>query len=213
MHMTSGFRHSMVALVAGAGLFLTASHAEAVIAWSGPVSIAVPLTSAGVFLNVVTGANSTAAESVLGWDINLWGAAGLGLGFSSPFGPSAPFLGGFVLGAGSSVANLAGGTSISAANFYGNAPSTAPFTQWSLNSNNNYFGFRFTNEPGGTLHYGWGRLAIGATIQSRSIVGYAYENVANTAIVAGAIPEPGTYALMGLGVAGLIVAVRRRKQV
>jgi len=211
MHMTSGFRHSMVALAAGAGLFLGASHAEAVIAWSGPVSIVVPLTGAGVFLNVVTGVNSTIPDSVPGWDINLWGGAGLGLGFFSPFGPSAPFLGGFVLGLGSGVANLAGGTSISAANFYGDAPSTAPFTQWSLNSDNNYFGFRFTNEPGGALHYGWGRLAIGATIQSRSIIGYAYENVANTVIVAGAIPEPGTYALMGLGVAGLIVAVRRRK--
>jgi MYXO-CTERM domain-containing protein len=56
------------------------------------------------------------------------------------------------------------------------------------------------------------RFAMGApgsagTAMTRTVVDYAYENVANTSITAGTVPAPGAIALLGL--AGL--AGRRRR--
>jgi len=211
MNMISGLRQSTVVLAAGVGLFLAASQAQAVIVWSGNVNLAIPATTNGLYLNVLTGANNlpggTGGATVPGWDINPWGTPGLGF-----FNPTTPAGGVYVLSAAATAANLAVGTSISGASTFG-AGSTANVAQWTLNSSNNYFGFRFLNEGGGTVHYGWARLAFGATVAERSLVSYAFESSPLTAIPAGVIPEPGTYALMGLGLAGLLFAVRRRKQV
>ena len=210
MNMISGLRQSTVVLAAGVGLFLAASQAQAVIVWSGNVNLAIPATTNGLYLNVLTGANNlpggTGGATVPGWDINPWGTPGLGF-----FNPTTPAGGVYVLSAAATAANLAVGTSISGASTFG-AGSTANVAQWTLNSSNNYFGFRFLNEGGGTVHYGWARLAFGATVAERSLVSYAFESSPLTAIPAGVIPEPGTYALMGLGLAGLLFAVRRRKQ-
>ena len=210
MHMISGLRKSAVALAAGAGLFLAASQAQAVIVWSGVVNLAIPATTNGLYLNVLTGANNlpggTVGGTVPGWDINPWGTPGLGF-----FNPTTPAGGVYVLSAPATVANLAFATPISGASTFG-AGATANVAQWTLNSSSNYFGFRFFNEGGGTVHYGWAQLNFGATIADRTLVSYAFESSPLTAIPAGVIPEPGTYALMGLGLAGLLLATRRRKQ-
>jgi len=210
MEMISGLRKSAVALAAGAGLFLAASQAQAVIVWSGVVNLAIPTTTNGLYVNVLNGANnlpgSTGGATVPGWDINPWGTPGLGF-----FNPTTPTGGVYVVSTPGTVANLAFATPISGASTFG-SQSTVNVAQWTLNSSNNYFGFRFLNEGGGTVHYGWARLAFGATVADRTLVSYAFESSPLTAIPAGVIPEPGTYALMGLGLAGLMVAARRRKQ-
>lgn len=209
---SSSLRRTAIALAAGAGLMLAATQASAVIVWSGPVNLSIPVSTNGLYLNVVSGATNLPAggtgTGVPGWDINPWSATGLAF-----FSPATPAGGAYVLSGTSTVANLAVGASIGAGNTFGSgiAANTA---QFNLNSSNNVIGFRFINEGGGTTHYGWARLAVGASTidPARAIVEYAFESTPGLAIQAGVVPEPGTYALMGLGIAGVLLAARRRKQ-
>ena len=79
-------------------------------------------------------------------------------------------------------------------------------------TSNNLVGFRFQNEANGNAtHYGWMRISLSSTLQGqpRAIVEYAYESEAGVSIPAGAIPTPGSAALLALGAAGL--AGRRRR--
>ena len=207
MYVISGLRHSAVALAVCAGLFLAASQAHAVPVFSGPVSIAIPANIDGVYLNVLTGATGASGASTTGWDVNLYGATSF-----SFFSTAAAFSTGYV-GAGGSIARLtfSEGFSIGAASTFLTGTQTPSAATWNLNSSNNFVGFRFLNEGNGQVHYGFMQIALGAnTFTGRSIVGYAFESVAGASITV--LPEPGTYALMGLGMAGLLVAARRRKQ-
>jgi hypothetical protein len=76
-----------------------------------------------------------------------------------------------------------------------------------------FVGFRF-NAVDGT-HFGYLRLAVNAGIIDFDNVGAmraAYESTPNTAILTGAVPEPGTMALLALGAAGVVGAVVKRRR-
>ena len=197
-------RLAACAAAAGASLAVVPSS-DATIVYSGAVNIVVPATTAGMYLNVVTGVFNTVPASVPGWDINVF--SGTGLSF---FNPAAPTGGVYVVNApgGTSATapdNLPLGFLISALNGYGSgAGETTGPTAFTLNSTNNYVGFRFTEATlnGGAVTYGWFQLSIGATLTTRSIIGYAYENTAGVGIAAGAVPEPSTLALLGVMAVG-----------
>jgi hypothetical protein len=207
-------RKTAIAAVIGAGLMVAASSSFAVVVYSGPVNLPIATTTNGLYLNVLNGAinepGNTGGATVAGWDINLWSSSGLGF-----FNPAAPAGGVYVITSPGFVGNLATGTTIGGGSSFGSGSSAAAnAAQWNLNSDDNLFGFRFLNEGGGTVHYGWARFSLGGSVTdpSRALVEYAFESTPGLAIQAGVVPEPGTYALMGLGIAGVLLAARRRRQ-
>lgn len=196
------------AVAAAAAVGGAVQNADAAIVHSGLVNINIPTTTSGVYLNVVDGANGP--SPVAGWDLNPWSSSSLNY-----FNPSAPAGGVYVIGGGTgtNVANLVAGTMIDGASTYGaGSAATTGSLPHILNSSDNLVGFRFQNEANGNAtHYGWMRVAVAGTLngQPRAIVEYAYEDQAGVGIPAGAIPAPGSLALLALGAAGLMG--RRRK--
>ncbi len=195
-----------VAALAVAGVGVAAQSASAAIVYVPSANINIPSTTAGVYLNVVTGVFSSSPSAVPGWDVNPWSSSGLGL-----FNPAAPSGGVYrtTTAGGTTALNMNFGDLIGPGQNYG-SNSSANNAQWNLNSSNNLVGFRFQNEANGNqIHYGWMRISLAATAggQPRAIVEYAYESVAGVAIQAG-VPTPGAASL--LGVAGL-AAMRRRR--
>jgi len=195
-----------VAALAVAGVGVAAQSASAAIVYVPSANINIPSTTAGIYLNVVTGVFNTSPASVPGWDVNPWASTGLGL-----FNPTAPAGGVYVATTpgGSTAVNLAPNTLIGPGSTFGSNLSSNN-AQWNLNSSNNLVGFRFQNEANGNqIHYGWMRISLAGTAggQPRAIVEYAYESTAGVGIGAG-VPTPGAASLLGL--AGL-AAMRRRR--
>jgi len=207
---------STLALLVAAGL---SQSAQASILWSGPVNINIPSDINGVYLNVVTGHYSTSTLSHT--DLHAYVAGGSLLSFDSDY--NFPFGNGFISGisGGSGVNNLPDGYSIGPSHISwsqdnitnGSGQTASPY--WTPNSTSNLVGFRFDNEVNSQVHYGWARISLSADYASQpmSIVAYAYESTPNTAIAAGAVPEPGTLALVGLGALVVVGRALRRQKV
>jgi hypothetical protein len=207
------------ATLAGAALAAPAiPSADATIIWSGPVSINIPSTTAGVYLNVVTGVSNVSPASAPGWDVNPWNSSSLNMFTSTSAGGNGTALGGVgvYVGTGSTYFNLAFGTVISGASTFGGTGTNtiAGATPLNLSSSNNLVGFRFFNEGSAATNFGWMRISLSATAggQPRAIVEYAYDN-AGGSITAGQVPEPSTVALFGVMAAGAlgVRAWRKRK--
>ncbi len=150
---------------------------------SGPVSIPIPDTSGGIYFNVVTG--TLASTAVAGWDVNLYTGTPTQFNLWGPTSQTWLSLSGTVAGPYNLPANTQIGGPPGAFFRPGGAHNIAP--QVNLNSSNNLLGFRFVNEANaGQVHFGWLRLAFGASASDRTIVGYGYDRRAGVGVLAGA---------------------------
>jgi len=70
-----------------------------------------------------------------------------------------------------------------------------------------YYGIRFSKD-GQNFNYGWVQAI--STSSSINFIAAAVERSANVGIAVGAVPEPSTYALFGIGALALVIAYRRK---
>lgn len=171
-----------------------------------PVNLAIPVTPAGLYINISTGVSSTTASGAPGWDINVGGTHTLNL--VSPGGYNFVRLNLAPMSAGPS--NVGDGFRIS---------NMMPSASWIAggssdgfinNSSANYVGFQFVGNDSLT-HFGWMQFSIGASVtgSDRKIVSYSY-NTESSMTPGGnsiVVPAPGALALLAL--AGF--ASRRRR--
>lgn len=151
---------------------------------SGPVSIPIPDTLDGIYFNVVTGSVGSTAASSVGWDVNLYSAAATQFNLWGPTAQTWLSVSGAVAGP----YNLSENTPIGGPpGAFFRPGGTSVAAQFNLNSSNNLLGFRFVNEANGDqVHFGWLRLAIGASASDRTIVAYGYDGRAGVGVLAGA---------------------------
>ncbi|MEP6882124.1 MAG: hypothetical protein ABI866_09030 [Dokdonella sp.] len=145
--------------------------------------IAVPVTSAGIYINLFTGASNVAPGSVPSWDFNPWGASA---GYFWP-GTSTP-LTGFVDGGTGVIQNLSNGQPVGPASAFltGNA-SAAAMATWRIGITNGNLGVRFVE--GGSTYYAWLNVTTGAASGLPiTLNNWCFDNTPDTAISVGTTP-------------------------
>lgn len=200
---------ALAAAGVGTGMMAAPQTAEAALVQVTPgVPIVIPDSFDGIYMNVVTGATTIASPGPAGWDINPYSAGGPGSGLflwgadvNTWFNPQGVVAGNYNLPFGTVISGPAGA-------FFRPGGGTNIGPQLNLNSDQNCLGFRFTNENGNGVHFGWLQLQVGATAGVRSIITYAYDDVAGTPVACG-VPEPSSLGLLALGAVGLISRRRR----
>ncbi|MBN8481927.1 MAG: hypothetical protein J0L88_10110 [Xanthomonadales bacterium] len=169
----------LAAVVAASSAMTSGSALAAIVCNAGTVPIAVPATTAGVYLNLVTGASGTAAATP-GWDVNPWGATNLGFFATAAAGNR-------YVGTGTVVSVLAAGTMIDASSPLTNAAANATGGGFLAGVTGGYLGVRFLDQAS-AVRYGWVSLnTTGPNGVPATITGYCYQDD-GTGITAGTTP-------------------------
>ncbi len=201
------FSHTAFAVCAAVSF---AGNANAAVSrWDCNLSI--PANTTGLFFNV--SARTSGTSNVAGWDLQIYSNSStpsivfyLATGAGVQSG-SAPFY--------LPVGNLPEGTLVSASAFFttsddGATPATfasggaTTGGVWNLNAVN-YFGFKFIAGDG-FVHYGVGKMTVGANANTRTLNYLEYETVPGVGVIVA--PAPGVLAMAGL--CGLARSRRRR---
>jgi hypothetical protein len=181
---------------AAAGSAAVAPPAKAAVIYSGLVNIPIPNSFSGVYIDLDTG-NPALAAAFVGWDFNPYN------GGDSIYTSAAG--GGSNLGlfrTGSMLPSLAPGTLVDSAATY--APGIVSAANNGLpDGGTGYYGFKLApTGSGGSAYYGWVHLTRGAGSAAGNVIDYAFETN-GLGISVGAVPEPTSLALLGLGAVGL----------
>jgi hypothetical protein len=212
-HSTSSAPRAGSIISAGVGVAAglgSASLAHASFVYSGVVSIEIPASADGIFLDLNTGSFGSSRDAIAGWDLNIYGVgtlmiAGQGdLGMMAADGTSS-----------SLIDNLQFRDAIGSESSFASGPlgvETSGSTAFNFNSSQNLIGFRFRNMQLGGYSYGWMRLQLaGADFgQPKAIFEYLWETTPGTWTHAGVIPAPGAMALIA-GAASLPLRRWRRR--
>lgn len=112
---------------------------------------------------------------------------------------------------------LTAGTSIGSASVFTGPPAQAILgenfagtTDGQFVNTAGYLGFSLT--VGANLYYGYLNLSTART-GGIDFISAAYENTSGSAIAAGAVPEPGAWAMLGLGSVAGLAGLRRRRAI
>jgi len=190
----------LLSLLSGSGA------ARAAVVYSGVRNIVAPNTGEGLYLNVIDGTSYTGPNvfpSVPGpgadWDINPFGSVAWEFFVPNNGGQSQPIpvptnQKGYVATSATGPArNLPAGTLIGPSSIFN---TQGPDGALVATGTPALLGFRFRNETVTpfTAHYGWARLIL-TNGQPGTVVDWAWESTPDTAIAAGAIPEPAALAL------------------
>jgi len=200
-------RHTVLAVSAAVAISGVAS--AAVSRWD--CNLSMPANTTGYFLNV--DARTYGTSGVGGWDLQIYSNSAspsivfnVSAGTGVQAGPSPFYM---------PVANLSGGTTVSAASYFttiSDGANAATFASggatsgsvWYLNAVN-YFGFKFIAADG-YVHYGTAKMTVGANANTRTLNYLEYETTPGAA--ATVAPAPGVLAIAGL--CGLARSRRRR---
>ena len=198
------FRLAAYAASGAAIVTATAPGTKAAIVYSGPVSVAVPQTSEGVYLDLVT--KATSATSFTGYDFNPYAYFTGDLEFYAPTAYGDGVVGSLdAATAETPLVSTVSSSSSFATGIIDGSAFDAVGTE--------YAGIEFINDTTGATNYGWVEMVTtSATGFPASIVGYAYNNTGGSITVGQitSVPEPGTTAALALGALSLgAVGVRR----
>jgi len=213
-HPTSHGHCAAGILTAGIGVAASlgaSPSARAEFVYSGVVSIDIPSSADGLFLDLDTGTFGSSRDSIAGWDLNIYGIGTMMIAGQGDFG--------FMASQGSSsslIDNLQFRTEIGSGSEFTTGPlgiETAGAHAFNFNSSQNLLGFRFRHSGTGQYHYGWMRLQLAGSdfSQPKAIFEYLWEDTPGTWTNAGVIPAPGAVAL--LSAVPCLLRWRRRRSV
>jgi hypothetical protein len=201
---------SMIVHILVASAFIAAPHgrAEGAIIHR-PVTWDVPASGAGLLVDIESGNAIAGLEALGSWHLRIFGESGLAFAARDADGPVAGLMRYSVdpsqLGPGSLPLDLVVGPFSDFGS--GEASFGDAVGEWRFNSAN-YFGFTFVSRAG-NVHYGWGRMDIGADAGTRTIVEIAWQDTPGVGIQVGHVPASGPLVL--LGVAALVGGPRRAR--
>lgn len=169
----------LAALVVAASMTVASPQAmAAVTCFNTPIPV--PQNTAGVYINLFTGASGITAAGTPDWDFNPWGATNLG--FFSPGAPQGH------VAVGTVISNLATGTLVDGASIYtGSQSSAANMTNFRSGVSPGYVGVRF--QQAAVTYYAW--VSINTTSPNgtpATVNGWCFENTAGTGIRVGTTP-------------------------
>ncbi len=190
MSQRNNLRRRAASIALAAALGIVATTPMAAIIDSGPISLAIPSTTAGVYINFLANTNGISGGAVPGWDFNPY-QTGTGLGFYWCSTPTVLVCGGVVASVGGPYAILAPGDVISAASIFSRTIlATANFKAGGTNL---ILGFRMYNDVTATVNYGY--LVMDTTAGAGTMAGfpatikrYVYDNTGAAIVVAPAGP-------------------------